>query len=642
MNIEDAKQKVDLIDYVEKTTNSRLKKAGNHYWVNPCPVCGRNDHFTLFIQTNSWRSYNDCTENYAKGGSIVDYFIAVEGYEKQEAIRKTIELAGGDPDNNSKLSEKKEGSKVDNNQQKIQKQEKQSKLPALVQQITAEALQYLQSRGISHSTIIRYRVCSDDRGNILFPFYSLRGEYQLSKHRIPREKQEDEKSKFVNAQGNGRPFFGMQLVDPSRTVVLTEGEIDVLSIYEAGYQAISPPFGINSLEKVIDANWGWIENLQKIVIWADNDEAGQKMVEIMKDKVGSEKLRIVETPHKDPNDALMTEGDAYVARAIKNARQLPVAGIVDAADVEESDPTEWERVQSSLELINKVIGGFKFSDLVLWTGYPGAGKSTLVGQEALYALENNYNVFIYSGELSSSSLLYPIQLQAAGAWNTEEKGDGLGGAYVVPTENAKEQIREWYRGKLKLFEHDSGVGENKLLEVMEMAYRRYNCRVFIVDNMMTFSTGVTETQEKDHYRKQGELTTQLKNFARRYNVIVHLVSHPRKSADGKSVVKNFQQIMGGSEQANLADSIIAVNKYSKEENANEETVDVEALDGLIAIFKDRLLGNDDKVFDVKLDRKSKRFYCATRPEFKSYEFAWEKMKNRQELKQEQITEGPIG
>ena len=68
----------------------------------------------------------------------------------------------------------------------------------------------------------------------------------------------------------------MNRIDPSKPLVITEGEPDCMSVIEAGYtNAVSVPNGCNSM-KWIEQCWDWLEQFQKIIVWGDGDEPGIK------------------------------------------------------------------------------------------------------------------------------------------------------------------------------------------------------------------------------------------------------------------------------------------------------------------------------------------------------------------------------
>lgn len=90
MDLEKMKKQVNLLDYIQDS-GAQVEKAGKEYRLNPCPVCGHKDHFTIYPDSNSYSSFSGC----CKGGSIIDYMIEVEGLDKGQAIDKVKALITG-------------------------------------------------------------------------------------------------------------------------------------------------------------------------------------------------------------------------------------------------------------------------------------------------------------------------------------------------------------------------------------------------------------------------------------------------------------------------------------------------------------------------------------------------------------------
>ena len=68
----------------------------------------------------------------------------------------------------------------------------------------------------------------------------------------------------------------MHQADPSKPLLITEGEIDRLAAIESGFKnAVSVPFGAENYHW-IEENWGWLEQFDEIIVWSDNDDAGKE------------------------------------------------------------------------------------------------------------------------------------------------------------------------------------------------------------------------------------------------------------------------------------------------------------------------------------------------------------------------------
>ena len=60
--------------------------------------------------------------------------------------------------------------------------------------------------------------------------------------------------------------------------MIVEGEMDALSVWEAqpNWDVVSVPNGAAAAKKAIQKNYEWVNYYDKIVLFLDNDEAGQK------------------------------------------------------------------------------------------------------------------------------------------------------------------------------------------------------------------------------------------------------------------------------------------------------------------------------------------------------------------------------
>lgn len=144
-DIDTLKHSFDLLGYIIFTTGTTAKKAGIRYFLNPCPVCGRKDHFAVFPDTNSFFSFNGCVD----GGSPIDYLVQVEGLSVKEAFNR---LKGSDlapacqvikdtPDNT--MSPKKSDMELDKVYRKLQE----------ILHLSPAHREHLKSRGMSEQEI---------------------------------------------------------------------------------------------------------------------------------------------------------------------------------------------------------------------------------------------------------------------------------------------------------------------------------------------------------------------------------------------------------------------------------------------------------------------------------------------------------
>ena len=286
-------------------------------------------------------------------------------------------------------------------------------------------------------------------------------------------------------------------------------------------------------------------------------------------------------------------------------------GLLNIADIAPVDLSSLPRVLSGLPSIDRMCGGLLMGDLCEWTGKRGEGKSTILTQIALESVEQGENVCVYSGEIPANRFRYGVYLQAAGELHVCERMDERAGRVTqfVP-QSIQRKIDSWLNGRFWLYDNRiAGADEaESVLRAFEKAYRRYNCRVFLVDNLMTVHTC---RSERDFYQSQADFTIKLRKFAEKHGVLVHLVVHPRKT--GGQAVRDNDEVGGLSTITNIACAVFNMRRLDENEAAEK------GCDSAISCLKNRAYGETGNV-RLHFLAKSRRF---VEPGQKEKPFGWE-------------------
>ena len=232
------------------------------------------------------------------------------------------------------------------------------------------------------------------------------------------------------------------------------------------------------------------------------------------------------------------------------------------------------------------------------------GKSSVLNQIGVTApLEQNRNVFIYSGEIPAQFLLGNIFRPMASNRHIIEFDNGADRpkGYAV-SKQATDLIRQCYHENLYVYD-DCFEGDNSLstegtglLKQMDYSYRRYGTDVYIIDNLMTIDLKGCTGETK--FEKQIDFIKQLKMFTRKYPVEVFLVAHSRKLAQGETEV-GLQSVAGASEISNLADRCIACKILNE---------DSEGYNFQLSVVKDRQSGKAGNKVKLYYDNCSMRIF----------------------------------
>lgn len=412
--------------------------------------------------------------------------------------------------------------------------------------LTQKALTYFAGRHISEETLNAFKVSCDDKGNIVFPFY-LDGVLTYVKYRRPEKHTKDAGPKEWAMRNGEAILFGMDNVSFHKPLFITEGEIDALSLYEAGItNVVSVPCGCNNLE-FVSLCWDWLERFQQIVLFGDSDEPGLEMVSTLMKRLGEDRCMIAPQypalivdgkdfgrPCKDANEILFAYGPEKLAEIANSCEPAPVKGVLDVSEIQIVDPTTQPRIFSRIPALDNAIGGFGEGGISILSGKRGSGKSSISGSWILNAVQQGTNCAAYSGELSASKFAEWLFSQACEQQYIGVKTDKRNGKqYTYIPDEVQERIKEWLSGHVYLYDNSctfDDMPEDSIIKIFTLCARRYGCKLFLVDNMMTVTSG-----SEEEIKAQARFAGKLKAFAVKYKAHVLLVAHPRKTKQGEAI-----------------------------------------------------------------------------------------------------------
>lgn len=305
---------------------------------------------------------------------------------------------------------------------------------------------------------------------------------------------------------------------------------------------------------------------------------------------------------KTMGDYIRAYGSERLLDIYAGAVELPAYGILDLSEVETRDLTKVPRTLSGFDRLDRSTGGFFAGELSVWTGKRGIGKSTILSQLLLNAVDQGHAVCAYSGELDKAQFREWAYLQAAGPAYVGYRDDPLTGKRL-PTVNpqAETLISEWLHERFWLFdlERNTRHDPEAILSQFSYARMRYNADVFLVDNIM--AVDFDGVREKDFYREQSKFTQALARFAKRKHVHVHLVVHPRKSSSGQEGQVTADDVHGSGDITNRADNVFFLTTHAAPGEKGPEQKPV------LVTLKNRDFGSRINQW-LDFDKKSRRFF----------------------------------
>ena len=553
----------DVFDFAS-FIGAETRQKGNELFFKYCPQChgggDDKDTFSVNLQTGAFKCFR----------ASCDY----HGH--------FVELA------------RDFGYKLDDEQER-----KYRRLPQPKIESKPKAIEYLESRGISEEVAKRYKITTQTHNeNILvFPFYDDQNVLQFVKYRKTNfDKRFDKNKEWCEAE-TMPILFGMAQCEDFTRLVITEGQIDSLSLATCGIKnAVSVPTGALGFTWLANC-WDWINKFQEVVVFGDYEKGKITLIETMEKRLQM-KVKCVRPQdylcEKDANDILRKYGKEAIIRAVEGAELRDVKYVKRLATVEAVNLRDLPKIRTGIRPLDRVCGGLLRGHVVLLSGKRGEGKSTFMSQLVAEAIEQDNAVFVYSGELPNYHFKNWLDLQIAGANHICTTRNEYNDEEYYLTEGCVKKINAWYYDKAFIFDN-SAVSDDEyegLIKVMVDAICRYDIKLVCIDNLMTAMDGDPNT---DIYRQQSTFVKKLEKLAQQYDVAIILVAHPKKS----NAAFDNDTVSGSSD---ITNAVSFVFNYQRADDGDE-------CDSYLMVTKNRMNGKlmaGDKAIPLYYSEKSKR------------------------------------
>ena len=271
-----------------------------------------------------------------------------------------------------------------------------------------KALAWFTKRGISRATLERNKVFLKrawmpgvDRQVecVCFPYFRG-GELVNVKYRTTDKR-------FRQEKDCEKVFFGLDNLqaaggDGPKEIIIVEGEMDALSLNEAGiWNVLSVPDGApkeartDPIDPENDAKFEYVWNCRSVIDWADKvilatdaDGPGRALEDELARRIGKAKCWRVAWPcinddeRKDANEVLVQDGAEVLRECIEQARPYPITSLFDIGKFEsetiqlfrEGHQRGFSTGFSTLDDLMTIVPG----QMTVVTGYPSSGKALAV------------------------------------------------------------------------------------------------------------------------------------------------------------------------------------------------------------------------------------------------------------------------
>ena len=433
--------------------------------------------------------------------------------------------------------------------------------------IPDKVYKWFKDRGISQTIVDDAKIGYDNRW-IHFPFYKD-GEVVNIKSRTA-DKQ------FRQSKNAEKCFYRFDVMSGMETIIITEGEMDALSLVEAGYNnVVSVPDGaIAPNSNPSDRKFSYLlsaeehlMNATTIILAMDNDSSGNAMREELSRRIGREKCYRVNYPEgcKDMNEVLIKHGEDRLTEIITDAHPYPIDGVVliddvleDAIDLLNTPDTKglttgWEALDEYYRISP--------SEVTIVTGVPNMGKSEWMDALMINLIQDNgWKFGIFSAEN------FPVKhhlLKLVGKF-TNKPFWGNDRMEEATARNSMNILNEHIKF---IGTQEDSVTMESILDQARILNFRYGLNGLVIDPWNTIEHKFRDGESETNYVSR--ILASLNTFAKIHEIHIWVVAHPRKMESDnnrKPVVPTPYDISGSANFYNKADNCITVHRHRSDDD----------------------------------------------------------------------------
>jgi twinkle protein len=421
--------------------------------------------------------------------------------------------------------------------------------PEPINNVSDKVEAWFNKRGISSKTLGDLKVTSGDefmpqtgKNESVIKFnYFIANELVNIKYR-------DGRKNFKLYKGAEKVFYNIDSIANNSECIIVEGEMDVLSLHEAGMKnVVSVPNGAtlnnNNLD-YLDNCVDYFLDKEKIIIAVDNDDAGQALQSELVRRLGAEVCYIADfSPCKDANEYLIKYSKEELVDVIRKAKPVPLENVTTFRDIEDDVIDFVENgfkpgYQVGLENFDNIFSTYT-GQFITVTGIPSSGKSDWVDQMCVgYNMNYGWKT-AYASPENTPTYLHAHKLVRK-LWR------GMPSKQDVGTENWK-NVTEHVNDNFFFIDMERYSLESVLKKGAELVKRKgIKCLVIDPYNKVRDLSG----NQSDVNMYTMEYLTKIEIFAKKYDVLVIIVAHPTKmykDQNGNIEEPTMYNIKGGGE-----------------------------------------------------------------------------------------------
>ena len=421
---------------------------------------------------------------------------------------------------------------------------------------------WFEDRGITRAVVDEAEIGYDNRW-IQFPF--------IKDGEVVNIKSRTADKKFRQSKNAEKCFYRFDHMKGRETIIITEGEMDALSLVQAGLtNVISVPDGATAPNSnPSDRKFSYLisaeehlMNATKVILCTDSDGAGKHLREELSRRIGREKCCNVKYPEgcKDMNDVLIKHGEECILDIVSSAYPYPIDGVVTISDIKDR----------AIDLFNKpeqkglttgwidLDDHYRVSDseVTVITGVPNMGKSEWMDALMINMVQlHDFNFAIFSAENFPPErhlLKLVAKFSKQPFWGDEKM-----------SEETARNCMDILDDHIKFIgTQENSVTLESILEQARLLNFRYGINGLIIDPWNTIEHKFGDGENETNYVSR--VLASLNTFAKVHEIHIWVVAHPRKmenDANRKIAVPNPYDISGSANWFNKCDNAITIHRH---------------------------------------------------------------------------------
>lgn len=276
-------------------------------------------------------------------------------------------------------------------------------------------------------------------------------------------------------------------------------------------------------------------------------------------------------------------------------------------DIKTTRVSDVVAIPSGFTQLDRAMKGFLLGEVTLLSGINGSGKSSWLNIIMINAIHRGFKVACFSGELTGENMKRWMFLPTAGK-QYSVKDPNHDNIYDV-SDKVVGKIEDWYDDKFFLFNNDYGNRYEQILSDIKEIVTEKNIRLIVIDNLMAVNLG----EKGDKNDKQKNFILEVVDFAKKYQVHVIMVCHPRKESGNQTLLRK-ESISGSSDLGNAVQNIIIIHRVGEDfaKRAGEFFGKQKAeryleYGNVIEICKNRSFGIVDYLVGMYFEPETRRF-----------------------------------